>query len=257
MVIVNERLTPTRSPTPKRSYEPGLATSRRRVLCPALQRAGRSRMAAVAAVGEIHSTPCLDLEAFRRTALVREPFPFVVVPGFVAPAAQARLSADYPAIAQAGSFPLADLTYGAAFAAFVAELEGEAMRAAFAEKFAIDLAGRPTIITVRGHARAGDGSIHTDTKTKLITALIYMNEAWEAPGGRLRLLRAPDDLDSVIAEVPPAAGTLLAFRVTRNSWHGHAPASGPRRVVQLNWVVSGGVVRRDAGRSPGHGRARN
>ena len=202
-------------------------------------------MAAVAAVGEIHSTPCLDLEAFRRTALVREPFPFVVVPGFVAPAAQARLSADYPTIAQAGSFPLADLTYGAAFAAFVAELEGDAMRAAFAEKFAIDLAGRPTMITVRGHARAGDGSIHTDTKTKLITALIYMNEAWEAPGGRLRLLRAPDDLDSVITEVPPAAGTLLAFRVTPNSWHGHAPASGPRRVVQLNWVVSGGVVRRE------------
>jgi hypothetical protein len=72
-----------------------------------------------------------------------------------------------------------------------------------------------------------------------------MNEEWEAPGGRLRLLSRADDLDSTVAEVPPAAGTLLAFRVTPHSWHGHKPASGPRRVVQLNWVVDQGVVRRE------------
>ena len=119
------------------------------------------------------------------------------------------------------------------------------MRAAFAEKFALDLAGRPTMITVRGAARASDGRIHTDTASKLITVLIYMNESWEAPGGRLRLLRSPGDLDDVVAEVPPAAGTLIAFRVTPHSWHGHAPVSGPRRVVQLNWVASEAVVRRE------------
>jgi Rps23 Pro-64 3,4-dihydroxylase Tpa1-like proline 4-hydroxylase len=101
------------------------------------------------------------------------------------------------------------------------------------------------MITVRGHARLADGRIHTDSRTKLITVLIYMNESWEAAGGRLRLLRSPDDLEDVIAEVPPAAGTLLAFRVTPNSWHGHAPVSGPRRVIQLNWVENDGVVRRE------------
>jgi SM-20-related protein len=101
------------------------------------------------------------------------------------------------------------------------------------------------MVTVRGAARAADGRIHTDTSTKLITVLIYMNETWEAEGGRLRLLRSPDNLDDVVAEVPPAAGTLLAFRVTPNSWHGHAPVTGPRRVVQLNWVTSDAVVRRE------------
>jgi hypothetical protein len=109
----------------------------------------------------------------------------------------------------------------------------------------MDLSGRPTMVTVRGRAQAKDGRIHADSKTKLITVLIYMNEAWEAPGGRLRLLRAPDDLEAVVTEVPPAAGTLLAFRVGHNSWHGHHPASGPRRVVQLNWVESAAVVRRE------------
>jgi SM-20-related protein len=187
----------------------------------------------------------LDLAALARTPVAQEPFPWLVVPGFIPGPARAALARDYPEIAEPGSFPLADLRYGAAFAAFIAELEGPALRAAFAEKFAIDLADRPTMITVRGQARAGDGRIHTDSHTKLITVLIYMNEAWEAPGGRLRLLRSPDNLDDVVAEVPPAAGTLLAFRVTPNSWHGHAPTSGPRRVVQLNWVESESVVRRE------------
>jgi SM-20-related protein len=187
----------------------------------------------------------LDLEALQRTPLERAPFPYLVVPGFVPPAARAALAADYPRIDQPGSFPVEDLTFGPAFRGFVAELEGAAMRAAFAQKFGLDLNGRPTIVTVRGQARAGDGKIHSDARSKLITVLIYMNEAWEAVGGRLRLLRSPDNLEDVVAEVPPAAGTLLAFQVTPHSWHGHLPVSGPRRVVQLNWVVSDAVVRRE------------
>jgi hypothetical protein len=187
----------------------------------------------------------IDLDLVERTPLVTEPFPHLVVPGFVREKARAALAADYPQIAKPGSFPVADLRFGPAFRDFLAALEGPAMRDVFARKFALDLAGRPTMVTVRGQAQLKDGSIHTDTATKLITVLIYMNEAWEAPGGRLRLLRSPDNLDDVVTEVPPAAGTLLAFRVTRNSWHGHAPASGPRRVVQLNWVESEAVVRRE------------
>jgi SM-20-related protein len=187
----------------------------------------------------------LDLAAFERTPVVAEPFPWLVVPGFVSAPARASLAKDYPPIAEPGSFPLADLRYGPAFGDFIAELEGPAIRAAFARKFKIDLEGHPTMVTVRGQARAADGRIHTDTATKLITVLIYMNESWEASGGRLRLLRSPDNLDDAIAEVPPAAGTLLAFRVTPHSWHGHEPVSGPRRVVQLNWVESERVVRRE------------
>jgi SM-20-related protein len=187
----------------------------------------------------------LDLAALRRTPLAADPFPHLVVPGFIPGPARAALSENFPAIDAPGSFAVADLRISPVFAAFLAELEGPGMRDAIAEKFAIDLTGRPTMVTVRGAARAADGRIHTDTSTKLITVLIYMNETWEAQGGRLRLLRSPDNLEDVIAEVPPAAGTLLAFRVTPNSWHGHAPVTGPRRVVQLNWVTSAAVVRRE------------
>jgi hypothetical protein len=190
----------------------------------------------------------LDLAALARVARVEEPFPHLIVPGFLFPAGRAAISADYPEIFEAGSFPVGDLKVGSRFRAFLTELNGPEFRAAIERAFDIDLSGRPTMVTVRGHARTRDGRIHNDSRTKLITVLVYMNEAWEAEGGRLRLLRSPDDLDDVVAEVPPQAGTLLAFRVTGNSWHGHLPVTGPRRVVQLNWVESAAVVRRERAR---------
>ena len=190
----------------------------------------------------------LDLEALARTPLSREPFPYLVVPGFLLAEARAALAAGFPRVDEPGSFPVADLAIGPVFRGFLAELQGPGLRSAIERKFEIDLAGRPTMVTVRGQARAKDGRIHNDSRTKLITALIYMNEAWEVDGGRLRLLRSPTDLDDMVIEVPPHAGTLLAFRVTDRSWHGHAPVSGPRRVVQLNWVESEAVVRRERAR---------
>ncbi len=190
----------------------------------------------------------LDLPALARATRVDEPFPYVIVPGFLRPDARTELAEAFPEIREAGSFPVGDLELGPRFREFLGELEGSGFRAAIERAFDIDLTGRPTMVTVRGHARARDGRIHNDSRSKLITVLIYMNEAWEAEGGRLRLLRSPDNLDDVVAEVPPQAGTLLAFRVTENSWHGHLPVEGPRRVVQLNWVESAAVVRRERAR---------
>jgi SM-20-related protein len=179
-----------------------------------------------------------DLDALREMPLSGDPFPYVIVPHFVRPAALSAISRDYPRIERPGSFPVSELTLGPSFAAFVAALEGEEFRTAVAEKFGVDLVGRPTICTVRAQARARDGRIHNDGRGKLLTVLIYMNESWEPAAGRLRLLRSRHDLEDVVAEIPPEAGTLLAFRVTDNSWHGHTSVSGPRRVVQFNWFES-------------------
>jgi hypothetical protein len=182
----------------------------------------------------------LRLEALRATPLVSEPFPHLVVPGFVSEAGLAEINADYPQIASPGSFPTDQLVFGKAFQALLDELESDRFREAFARKFGIDLSGRPTITTVRGRCDPSDGKIHTDSKTKIITVLIYMNPSWEQPGGRLRLLRSARDLGDMIVEVPPVAGTLLAFKRSNNSWHGHEPFSGERRVIQFNWLTSQG-----------------
>ena len=187
----------------------------------------------------------LDLEALRATPLEEDPFPYLVVPGFLTREMRASLSADFPKIDKPGSFPVGDLTYGPVFQSFLDELQAPPLRQAMADKLGMSLEGRPTMVTVRGQARASDGQIHCDSRTKLVTVLIYMNEAWEAEGGRLRLLRSPDSLDDMVAEVPPNAGTLLAFKVTPHSWHGHTSISGPRRAIQLNWVEDENVVRRE------------
>src|SRR3546814_20740691 len=110
------------------------------------------------------------------------------------------------------------------------------------EKFATDLTSRPTMVTVRGQCRARDGQIHTDSRGKIITVLIYMNAAWEADGGRLRLLRSRDDIEDYAAEVPPREGSMVAFRCTEDAWHGHKPYEGSRRPHQLNWVRAGAYL---------------
>jgi SM-20-related protein len=184
------------------------------------------------------SLQSLDLEVLKAVPLVREPFEYFVVPGFVRPEARAKINADYPKISEGGSFPAAQLSFGPAFREFLDDLESDEFRQAFEDKFDLDLAGRPTTITVRGQCSLRDGRIHTDTKSKIITILIYMNAGWEHPGGRLRLLKSADNLDDVIMEVPPTEGTLLAFKRADNSWHGHKPFAGERRVIQLNWVTS-------------------
>ena len=111
-------------------------------------------------------------------------------------------------------------------------------RGAVEKKFGIDLEQRPTMCTVRGCLQKKDGGIHTDSKTKIITVLLYLNEHWSEEGGRLRLLRNGTDLESYAAEVPPTDGTLLLFLRSNNSWHGHKPYEGPRRAVQFNSVTS-------------------
>ena len=187
----------------------------------------------------------LDFDALERASVQTEPFPFLIVPGFVRTQALGVIGRDFPAIAHHGSFPLSTLRYGPGFASFIEELTSSRMTTIVGRKLGMDLSAAPTMVTVRGQSRAADGKIHTDSRTKLVTVLIYMNDSWESPRGRLRLVRSEHDLNDVVAEVPPEQGTLLLFRNDTNAWHGFEPFSGPRRVIQLNWVTSASVVRRE------------
>jgi SM-20-related protein len=187
----------------------------------------------------------IDIGAFCAAPLTREPFPYAMVPRFVKSEALAGIEKDFPQIDHHGSFPLPTLEYGPAFGQFMDAIRGEDFTQAVEEKFAIDLSQRPTMITVRGQSNARDGQIHTDSTTKLITVLIYMNGKWESGAGRLRLLNSPDNLNDVVAEVPPDEGTMLIFKNQPNAWHGFEPFEGPRRVIQLNWVTDAGVVWRE------------
>ena len=187
----------------------------------------------------------LDIDALVATTAMREPFEYLIVPGFVRAEAVAAASRDFPHIARCGSFPLKSLRYGAAFGALVEALTSAPVAELLSEKLGVDVEGRPTMVTVRGRTGPRDGFIHTDSATKIVTMLVYLNEPWEAKGGRLRLLRSAGDLDDYAAEGPPERGTMLAFRRSDRSFHGHQPFTGERRSLQINWMTDRAVMRRE------------
>ena len=157
----------------------------------------------------------LDIDALQRAPLKREPYDYLVVPGFVRAERFPAVVADYPTVPGPGSHPLSEVEINGHFEALLDELDGPEFRRAIEEKFGVDLSSRPTMFTVRGECRATDGKIHTDSTTKIITVLLYMNEEWDKDGGRLRILRSGGDLNDYVEEVPPHGGTLLCSAARR------------------------------------------
>lgn len=177
-----------------------------------------------------------DFDAFERAPLHRDPCDFIVVPGFIKPDALEAINRDYPAITEAGNFPPEGLVYGEAFKKMLDELNGPEVKQHFATKFDMDLSEYPMQLTVRKYSSASDGNIHNDSKSKRLTVLIYLNKEWHAPGGQLRLLRNPEDMNDYAVEVPPVDGTLLSFRRNEKSFHGFPAYVGERRSIQFYWV---------------------
>jgi SM-20-related protein len=178
----------------------------------------------------------LDLEAFARTPLQTDPCHFLVVPEFVRPDALSDINRDYPAIRTPGSFAPADVEKGPAFAKLLDELRSPELVAAFESKFEVHLTSLPLQVGVRRFTDPTDGNVHNDSRSKLVTALIYFNKSWDREEGRLRILRDAGDLDSHSVEVEPSRGTLIAFRRSENSFHGFKPCDGERRSIQMYWV---------------------
>jgi len=188
---------------------------------------------------------------FQRLEAVRpdtQPFPHFAAQGLLSPEALAGIAGDFPDIRQPGLFPLSELSYGPQFAALIEDLRRPEFSEAMGRKLGMVLSGKPMMITVRGRCAARDGRSHTDSEDKIATCLLYLNGTdWTEPGGALRLLRSAD-VDDTIAEIPPLGGTLVAFRRTDNSWHGHRPFEGPRRYIMCNWLRSEAALNKNVGR---------
>ncbi len=182
----------------------------------------------------------LNIDKLRAAKVEAKPYTYTIVPGFLSPDTVAKINATYPKIEKGGSYPVEMLEESMAIKEVIDELDGPEFEAAIAEKFDVDLSGRPKMYSLRGYTRSKDGQIHTDSKDKIITVLLYLNESWQQPGGRLRILNNGSDVDDFVAEVPPDNGTLLVFKRSDNSWHGHHPFDGPRRSLQMNWMTSEG-----------------
>lgn len=185
--------------------------------------------------------------------VAHDPFRFLIAPGLLPDAGRKALLRDFPRYGSAGFFPYRESDCGPSVRTLVAEFSGPAFARVLGPRLDIpDLADFPSIITLSDSIHRRHGKIHTDSACKIATALLYLNPSWPAgDAGCLRLLRRGDDIDALAAPaIPPLYGTLVAFRRADNSWHGHLPFEGARRVLQVAWLATAA----DAARKDRRGR---
>lgn len=191
----------------------------------------------------------LELDVIKNTPAAREPFPHFVAQGVISAQNMKSISAAFPQIDKPGVFYITDLEYGDAFRQLIVDINSAELARIVGGKLDINLTGKPLMISVRGQCQLKDGRIHNDSKDKIATCLLYLNEqGWNATGGRLRLLRDSENINNMITEVTPDGGNMIAFKRTGNSWHGHEKFEGQRRSIMFNWLSSDFALAKNVGR---------
>jgi hypothetical protein len=193
------------------------------------------------------SFACINIEGLKSARTGRDPYKFLVGDNFIQPGAVEPLKSDYPDLKEPGFFTETDINdrVHGAFAKLLADLKSPEVSRIVSEKLDIDLVGKPKMITIRKISAAKDGRIHTDGEAKIATMLTYLNDKWDGTGaGCLRVLRNEKSFDDYVEQISPLTGTVFAFRRADDSWHGHTPFVGERRVVQMTWLRSEADVAR-------------
>lgn len=187
----------------------------------------------------------LDVDAVRAAPLAHEPYSFFLGSGVLKLDAIDGLRSDFPQIGKPGYLTVDEVALKGRFKALIEELESDEFSRILGEKFGIDLVSCPRLTTIMKRSQPKYGAIHTDGPSKVMTLLVYMNDAWDAPaGGRLRVLYDGQNFEPYAMEVPPTMGTMFAFLRADNSWHGHRPFEGERRVVQVAWLKDASELER-------------
>lgn len=200
-------------------------------------------MASTAAATNMHAEYLLKPDIFTKADAVvrREPFPFAVVQGALPESARAVIAADFPDYQRSGFFPYQPSECGPSVQRVIEEMLSPAFSDTLGDLLGVPrLSQYPTIVTIRKWSKETDGRIHNDSKSKIVTALLYLNNTWpNTSAGCFRFLSSPESFDHLVGEeIKPLYGTFTAFRRTENSWHGHTPYKGERRVLQIAWLTS-------------------
>jgi SM-20-related protein len=179
----------------------------------------------------------LNVAAVRQAQLSHEPYDWFLGSGILKQEAIDEIKRDFPDISKPGYLTVDEVQLKGRFKTLIDELESDEFSQELSKKFGIDLTQYPRLTTIMKRSQPKYGAIHTDGPSKVMTLLVYMNDEWQADAsGRLRVLYNDKDFEPYAAEVPPTMGTVFAFLRADNSWHGHQPFTGERKVVQVAWV---------------------
>ncbi|WP_317930529.1 2OG-Fe(II) oxygenase [Halioxenophilus sp. WMMB6] len=183
--------------------------------------------------------------------VMRAPFSFLVAPNMLDESDKQTLIDDFPLNKSAGYLPYNRESCATTINELIDQIAAPGFANPLGEQLGIDnLAQYPTYVSIATKLNKRHGTIHTDGKSKVATLLLYLNEEWSGEGkGCLRFLNKIDDIeDTVVPEIQPKFGTLVAFKRADNSFHGHLPFEGERRVIQIAWLVSDEDAKRKAKR---------
>jgi hypothetical protein len=200
-------------------------------------------MAATAPATNFNTEHLLKPEIFAKSDAVvrRDPFPYTVVKGSLPEVVRPTIGKDFPKYDRSGFFPYLPEECGPSVRQLVDDIRRPQFADALGNALGVErLSQYPTIVTIRNLSKETDGRIHNDSKSKIVTALLYLNDTWpDTSGGCFRFLSSPESFDHQVGdEVKPLYGTFTDFRRTENSWHGHLPYTGERRVIQVAWLTS-------------------
>ena len=177
----------------------------------------------------------IDLNSIKSAPVDDTFFPFFSVPNCIADHGKS-IAKEFPDLEKGGSYPSNLPGLSDKIKQHISEIESDSMKEVLSEKFQVDLSNTEVITTLRGYSRMKDGKIHTDSKSKVLTFLLYLNEEWNNEKGLLRMLKNDFDLEDFIREIPASFGSLVVFKVTENCWHGFHPVEGKRLSMQMNYV---------------------
>lgn len=175
------------------------------------------------------------------TVVHSAPFRFLIARGQLPAKSAAVLHEDFPKYASAGFFPYDPADCGPSVNQLVEELTDPAVATSIGARLGIDNLGQyPTLVTLCRALNKRHGTIHTDSLSKVATALLYLNESWpDTSDGCFRFLNRIDSIEDMAwPEIPPLYGNFVVFQRADNSFHGHLPYEGERRVIQVAWLTS-------------------
>lgn len=189
---------------------------------------------------DIMNSNILDYNNIQIGSFYKDPYPHFIAKNILSPAKKIALKEDYPLIDKPGFFPLDLLTQQGSFAELIEELKSKKFVETLSNVLGINLIDKPQLITVRKWSTKKDGRIHNDGASKIVTALIYLNDEWsnQNSDGNFRVLNDDSNFDNYVAEISPNYGSFVAFVRTEDSWHGHKLFIGERRVLQITWLNS-------------------
>ncbi len=175
------------------------------------------------------------------TVVQSQPFHFITAHEQLPEAAADELRRDFPRYSGAGFFPYAKEDCGPSINRLIVELTEPAVAREIGTRLGIDnLGSYPTLVTLCRSLNKRHGTIHTDSRSKVATALLYLNDSWpDTSDGCFRFLNSIDNIDNIAApEIKPLYGNLAVFRRSENSFHGHLPYEGERMVIQVAWLIN-------------------